>query len=375
MKKIFSVCVAVLSSAVMFSKSNAVFAENGKLLNVADFVLGNGSSEVDDINSDGFIDSFDVVSARKDAVSNTNKVYVSTTQELISALENAKAGDEIILAEGTYENDEWVGKWAAFYSSAEGTSENKIILRSENPYNPAVLCGVSNENKMGLYITGDYWVIKDIKVSTAQKGIVLDNSNYSVISGCEVFDTGSEGIHLRDNSAYCRIQYCNVHDNGIVSPKYGEAIYIGSAESTTDYGYDCNYNTVDSCMLGPNTAAEHIDIKEYTTGTIVENCIFDGTGMKGENYADSFVDIGGNDVIVRNNTGYRNENEIIADAFQLHLLVDGWGQNAQIYGNTVYLDNADCYVANGWDCSAEVYDNIRYPDGNMYRGNLITEKN
>lgn len=348
-------------------------SENELLLGTVDFVLGRESGNASDLNSDGTIDCFDVACARKLlAASEYNQVYVSDSQGLIDALANARAGDEIILAGGTYQNDEWIGKWAAFYSEAEGTSDRKIILRSEDPENPALLCGVSQENKMGLYITGDYWIIKDIKVAEVQKGIVLDNSNYSVISGCEVYDTGSEGIHLRDNSSYCRVEDCYIHDNGTVTPSYGEAIYVGSSKSTTDYGYDCHYNTISGCHLGPNTAAEHVDIKEYTIGTVVEDCYFDGTGISGSNSADSFVDIKGNDVIIRNNIGYRNENDIVVDAFQLHVLVDGWGQNAQIYGNTVYLDDESCYVANGWNCSAEVYDNIRYPEGNMYKGNLFT---
>jgi len=69
-----------------------------------------------------------------------------------------------------------------------------------------MLCGTTQENKNVLYITGDNWIIKDIRVSNGQKGIMLDNSNYSIISGCEVFDTGSEAIHLRDNSSYCIVE-------------------------------------------------------------------------------------------------------------------------------------------------------------------------
>lgn len=301
------------------------------------------------------------------------EVHVSTTEELLNALAEAQPGDEIILAEGVYENDKWTGKWAAFWSEAEGTAAQPITLRSENPEAPATLCGVTQENKVALHILGSYWIIQDLRVGEAQKGIVLDQSDHSVISGCEVFNTGMEGIHLRDNSSYCLIVDCNVHDNGSVKPGYGEAIYIGSAKSTTEYGHSCHYNTVRNCQLGPNTAAEHVDIKEYTIGTVVEGCTFDGAGMSGDNYADSFIDIKGNDVIVRNNIGYRNGNTLLTDAFQLNKNDDIWGQNAQIYGNTVYLDDAEGYIANGWSCAAAVGNNVRIPEGNTYHGNLLTE--
>ncbi len=305
------------------------------------------------------------------AETETNQVYVDTTQKLLDALANAKAGDEIILAEGTYTNDVHYGEWAAFYSHGEGTSENPIIIRSENPENPATICGVDRSNKIALYITGDYWKIQNINASEAQKGIVLDNSNYSVISECEVYNVGLEGIHLRDNSSYCIIEECYVHDSGKVKPAYGEGIYIGSSHTTSGYGYDCNYNIVRGCKLGPNVAAEHIDIKEYTIGTLVENCTFDAAGMSGENYADSFVQVDGNDIIIRNNIGYQNGNQIFKDAFQLYTFDGVCAQNSQIYGNTVYLDNTSCNIVNGWDCALKMSNNARIPEGNMFNGNLI----
>lgn len=298
-----------------------------------------------------------------------NKIYITNTEELIDALENAKAGDELILAEGTYQNDKWLGEWAAFYSYGEGTHENPIILRSENPENPAMLCGTTQENKNVLYITGDNWIIKDIRVSNGQKGIMLDNSNYSIISGCEVFDTGSEAIHLRDNSSYCIVENCYVHDAGTINAKYGEGVYIGSSYKTTDYGYDCHYNTVRNCKFGPNIAADHIDIKEYTIGTLVENCTFDGTGIKGENGGNSFIEIKGNNAIIRNNIGYRNGCEKLLYAFDASVLVDGWGQNNKIYDNTVYLDTADCYIFKEWNCTTEVFRNKAEPESCTYSGN------
>lgn len=307
------------------------------------------------------------------AEGNTNQIYVTTTQQLLDALANAQAGDEIILAEGTYTNDEWLGEWAAFYSYGEGTADNPIILRSENPDKPAVLSGANQEDKIVLYITGDHWTIKDLVVTQAQKGITLDNSNYSVISGCEVYNTGQEGIHLRDNSSYCLIEECYIHDNGNVTPGYGEGIYIGSARGTEGYGFDCHYNTVRGCHIGPNTAADHIDIKEFTIGTLVENCVFDAAGMTGENYGDSFIEIKGNDVIVRNNIGYQNGNEIFKDAFQLYTADNIWGQNAQIYGNTVYLDSTTGNTVSGESCTAKISNNTRVSYGNVFTGSLITD--
>lgn len=301
-------------------------------------------------------------------------VRVSNTTQLLAALADAQAGDEIVLAEGIYLADESSGpKGSLFYSGAEGTAEQPILLRSEDPTHPATLCGTDESTNYVLYLTGDWWQVQDLAISTAQKGIVLDNSNYSRISGCEVYAIGSEGIHLRDDSSNCIVENCDVHDTGTVSPQYGEAIYVGSAKSTTGYGYACDNNQILGCQLGPNVAAEHVDIKEYTTGTIVAECIFDGTGMSGQNAADSFVDIKGNDCIIRDNVGYRNGCEAITAAIQMHVQVEGWGQNAQIYGNQMYMDVSTAangkpmYLVDGWSSTATVWENqIAYEDGVLF---------
>lgn len=307
------------------------------------------------------------------AQAETNMVLVTDAAELITALDRAKAGDEIVLREGTYVNDEWLGEWAAFFSKGEGTAEQPIILRSEDPEHPATISAATQESKNALYIFGDYWIIKDLRISNAAKGIMLDNSNYTVITGCEVFDIGTEAIHIRDNSSYCLVENCHVHDAGTVKPQYGEGVYIGSAYQTEGYGFDCHYNTVRGCHFGPNIAADHVDIKEYTIGNLVEYCTFDGTGMQGMNGGNSFVEIKGNQTIVRNNVGYRNGCDKVLYGFDMSVQVEGWGQDNLIYDNMLYLDTADCYIVKGWNCSAQVFRNETEPAGLQYDGNRILQ--
>lgn len=90
--------------------------------------------------------------------------------------------------------------------------------------------------------------------------------------------TGQEGLHLRDGSSHCEIIGAKVHDTGLAG-SYGEAIYIGSAKSTSGYVHEFDNNLVKGCVLGPNVTDELIDIKEYTTGNIIEDCTMYGEGM------------------------------------------------------------------------------------------------
>ncbi len=301
----------------------------------------------------------------------TREVPVATSEELLAALADAQAGDEIILREGIYQNDIFLGDgiWSAFYAKADGTAEQPIIIRSEDPEHPATISGVTQENKVVLKIIGSYWEIRDLKVCEGQKGIFLQQAEYSIISGCEVYNIGAEAIHIIDNSSYNLVEDCYVHDAGTIYPQYGEGVYIGSSKNTDGYGYECHYNTVRNCSLGPNIAADHVDIKEYTIGNLVEGCTFDGTGMKGENGGNSFVEIKGNNCIIRNNTGYRNGCEYVLYAFDANVQLDGWGQNNKIYDNTLYLDTTDCYIFKEWNCATEVFRNTAEPEGITCSGN------
>lgn len=352
-----------------FNIADAVMMQN--------WIINNGNMinwKAGDLNNDNRIDVFDFCLIKNKLIpQEKNSVYVKNTEELKSALKNAKAGDEIILAEGEYIYSGSTPKGHMFTGEADGTEENPIVIRSENPKNPSVLSGTDINGNYVLTITGDWWEVQDIKITNASKGIILDNSNHTKLINCEVYNIGAEGIHFRDNSSYCVADSCSIYNTGRVSAGYGEGIYVGSAKSTTGYGYNCDYNTIRNCRFGPDVTAEHIDIKEYTTGTVIENCIFDGTGISGEHYSKSFINVKGNDCIIRDCIGYRNKCEKITRAFETNQVVDGWGQNTYLYGNKVYMDTAinanggKMYFLNAWDCSATVWDNyMAYENGELF---------
>ncbi len=75
--------------------------------------------------------------------------------------------------------------------------------------------------------------------------------------------------------------------------------------------------------------AEAVDIKEATTGGVLRSNTFDGSAITGDNYADSWVDVKGNNWLIEGNVGVNSPK----DGIQTHVVVDGWGMGNIITGN------------------------------------------
>ena len=84
------------------------------------------------------------------------------------------------------------------------------------------------------------------------------------------------------------------------------------------------------------TAAESVDIKEGTTGAQIVGNTFDGSGLTGVNYDDSWVDVKGDNVLVQDNTGRNTTN----DGYQTHTQQSGWGCGTVFRNNKSTLTGA-----------------------------------
>lgn len=297
---------------------------------------------------------------------NATTINCSTSSCLTNALANAIPGDIIVLAAGVTFNGQFTG-------AVNGTSSAPITIKSASSSSKAILKGPSTSNGYGLHVTGDYWLVQNIKVANSQKAIMLDNSNHTTIDGVEVYNIGAEGIHFRDGSSYNTLKNSNIHDVGKVDPGYGEGVYVGSDEAAS-YNHTVKNNSILNTTIGPNVTAEHIDIKEGADGTLVQNCTFNGTGISGANSADSFIDIKGVNSKIYNNTGNRNGNSNIADAFQNRIRGSSYptGTNNDFSGNSVSL-NGIGYIVNVASGSAKVHANTRSDGSSMlYNGNYTT---
>jgi uncharacterized protein with FMN-binding domain len=272
-------------------------------------------------------------------------VNVSNSAQLSMALANAKTGDVIHLADGNYTGSARVGNYTgSFVLTRSGTASEPItLIGSRN----AVIDGDGLGGHYGLYVVGaSYWYITGITVTNATKGIVLDGGNHVTLSDVRVYSIGQEGVHFRAFSSDNVIKNSVVEQTGVKQAQYGEGVYIGSANSnwsTYSGGQPdkSDRNKVLNNIIG-NTGAENIDIKEGSTGGLIDGNRFDGVHIQGENSADSWMDVKGNSYTITNNVAVvsSSANTVFNNGFELHQAVAGWGINNVFHKNTMNLTNS-----------------------------------
>ncbi len=336
-----------------------------------------------------------MVAASSMSVAFAKQVNVSTTTELTSATLNAKAGDTIWVAPGKYElpssncqNDKFVNETGRdcgrIWLGADGTAANPIVLAGSDPANPPEIYGTSVGSNYGIHVTGNYVILKNLKIHTFSKGVVFDNSVGALMEDCEVYHTGTELVHVRDSSQQVTLNRNFIHGSGFDVAQYGEGIYVGTyykgwassqqsdknagfwGESASQHrysGYDWRVNdTKITCNIVKATTAENIDVKEGTVRGVVQGNMFigDSTNYDGQvDHDDANIDMKGASWTVTGNYFYNSLKQGLPyynSHFRYYveevvMPADGnkSGSNVGKYESFVnYPVTADKYAQKGW---------------------------
>jgi parallel beta-helix repeat protein len=262
-------------------------------------------------------------------VTHQRLVTVTNSAELLTALQNAQPGDFIYLQDGIYTG--------AFEATVSGRDSAPIVLYGTRN---AILERTSIQADYGFWLKADYWILSGFTVRRASKGIMLDNANHNILNQLEVYFIGDEAIHFRTFSSHNILQNSWVHDTGLERPRFGEAVYIGTAYTNwsryTDGKTDTSdHNQIINNLLGPDIAAETVDIKEGTIGSIVQNNTFITTNTFVLN---AWVNVKGNQSLVSNNQGSYLVGSPFEQAVVVNQVLEGWGQNNIIFNNTTYAE-------------------------------------
>ena len=249
-------------------------------------------------------------------------VAVRTAEQLQAALDAARPGDVIGLADGTYEGE--------FTAGAEGTAEAPIWVCGSTD---AVLAGPGTDEGLVLHLQGAaHWRLVGFTVREGKKGVMADGTTSSVLQDLTVTEIGDEAVHLRTGSTDNVVRGLTISETGQRKERFGEGVYVGTAESNWCDLSDCEPDRSDRNVITGNTitdtTAEAVDVKEGTTGGVVHDNTFDGSGMADD--TDSWVDLKGNGWLVQGNRGTTSERS----GFEVQEVVDGWGTDNVLDANT-----------------------------------------
>lgn len=256
-------------------------------------------------------------------------VRAGTAYSLNEALADAKPGDVIVLGDGTL-----TGRFAA---TQPGTAASPVTVCGTRS---AVLDGGSVAAGTGFTVAASWWTLAGFTVRNSQNGVVVQGGRENVLRDLEIHAIGQTGVWITGQSRANTVERSSIHHAGTTgSERYGRAIVLGSWNGSWAGGVpDRSDSTrVLNNQLGPYVTAEHVLVREGTTGGVIEGNVMDGTGqVQSESWIDSWVEILGNGYAVRDNRGTR----ALRDGFQVRTDLAGWGSNNLLSGNTADVQAA-----------------------------------
>jgi hypothetical protein len=193
-------------------------------------------------------------------------VHVSSVAQLQSAINQASAGDTIILADGTY------------FNNTLEISKSNIAVRA------ATLGGVILNGTNDIQILGNYIVLSGFQFKSGSIGGTVINVSGSHNTMTQLnFKGYSAQKYINLQGQYNEISFCNFENKPVTAPQ-GDLIHI-----TPDAALP-GYNKIRYCSFqnmpgaGGDNGNECIRISNgststYISRTIVEFCYFNNTGM------------------------------------------------------------------------------------------------
>ena len=211
---------------------------------------------------------------------------VRTAAELDTALAQARPGDTINVASGTFSE-------LAFRESlghANGTPSAPIIIQAADGARPIVDYGdpLDPALKPAVYVAKrEHVMIRGFEVRNRTFGMLAANSHHITFEYNDVHSTGHAGIvaqafyndQIDGFSSNITIRCNRIHQTGQHAPEFGEGIYVGTGSGGTS---DRTNNVRIEANEIFETSNEGIDVKRYTSEVaIVDNYIHDVTPYYG----------------------------------------------------------------------------------------------
>ncbi len=245
---------------------------------------------------------------------------VGTQGQLRSAIRDARAGDVIMIDQGTY-----AGPLEATARGTEGEpiylcARGRVILRGADPTTPVINFRQARS-----------WRVIGLELDGGLNGVAAASSNRLVLQSLTVTGTAAEGVRWSDNSSDNVLRDSSISRTGGADPAGGTGIAIGSPLSvwcpspSNCVPDESNRNVIMTSSFA-ETPGLGAHAYEGTYNGVLYRNRFDGRSTTAAN---AWVDIGGSSWQVLSNRGRWSPR----DGFRTSEATNGVGGNRTFSGN------------------------------------------
>jgi len=144
---------------------------------------------------------------------------VTGNDDLQARIDDAKGGDVLELATGTYSGFKISGR--------HFTEQAPLVIRAAAGAKPVVL-GRDFEGSLARLTDVSYLVLDGLTFENSNQPIYAESIDHCLFLHLEIRHTGQEAIHIRGASHDIDIRHCRIHDTGHYRDQWCEGIYIGT---------------------------------------------------------------------------------------------------------------------------------------------------
>lgn len=233
----------------------------------------------------------------------SNIPAVSTSQELLNAIQNAEAGDIIYVNQGTFVFNSTINL------SKNGTANQLISLISHpnNTQKPKFDFSSMSENSSnrGIQLNGNYWHVKGISVYKAGDNGMFIKGNNNLVEFCDFSENADTGLQIGNGGANNTILNCDSFFNADSTLENADGFACKLDAGTGNKFIGCRaWQNLDDGWDGYLRGADNIT-------TTYENCwaIKNGylkNGTKGAGDGNGFKTGGSDDKLLKHNAVFKN---------------------------------------------------------------------
>jgi len=228
---------------------------------------------------------------------------VSTSQELLTAIANASAGDIIYIKEGVFNFGSTIN------ISKSGTAGNLISLlpHADNTSRPKLDFSSMSENSSnrGVSLSGSYWQIKGIDVFGAgDNGMLITGSN-NLIEFCTFSECKDSGLQIGNGGANNTVLNCDSYFNADSTLENADGFASKLDAGTGNKFIGCRaWQNLDDGWDGYLRGADNITTTYENCWAFKNGYLKNGTAGAGD--GNGFKTGGSDDKLLKHNAIYKN---------------------------------------------------------------------